>query len=170
MLPPQNEYAPFYHRYIAALPQGEILDILRAQGQELARVAAGVAPERETFAYAPDKWTIRQLFGHVADAERIFGYRALCISRGDTTPLPGFDENAYAARAPFAARPLRDIAEELTLLRRANVQMLAALDDEAWTQIGNANGHPISVRALAWVIAGHAQHHLGVLRERYGVA
>jgi uncharacterized damage-inducible protein DinB len=170
MLPPQNEYASFYHRYLAPLPDGEILDILRAQEQELARVAAGVAPERETFAYGPDKWTVRQLFTHVCDAERIFAYRALCISRGDTTPLPGFDENAYAARAPFASRPLRDIAEELTLLRRANVQMFAALDDDAWTQIGNANGHPISVRAIAWIMAGHARHHLGVLREKYGVA
>jgi hypothetical protein len=167
--PPAGEYAPFYQRYIDPLPQGNILDLLRRQEDMLTRLAAAVPPGRETFAYAPGKWTVRQVAGHMGDGERVFGYRALCFSRGDTAPLPAFDENFYVEHSQAAARPLADLAEEVIALRRANERLFAALDDAAWKRIGTANNVPVSVRALAYIIVGHVQHHLGILRERYGI-
>lgn len=168
--PSPNEYGSSHAAYVSLVPDGNVLDVLRAQIDELAAVAAGVPQDRETFAYDEGKWTVRQVFGHLGDGERIFGYRALCISRGETASLPGFDENEYVAHAPSASRPLRDLAEELLLMRRANLLMFESLDDAAWQQTGSANGTPVSVIALAWVMAGHTRHHLNVLRDRYGVA
>lgn len=168
--PESNEHPPEFSRYISLLPDGNIVDALRAQIDELAEVAARVPPDRETFAYAPDKWSVRQVFGHLCDGERVFSYRALCISRGETASLPGFDENVYVARAMSPSRRLSDLAEELTLVRRANVHMFESLDPTAWAQMGNANGSLISVNAIAWGMAGHTRHHLNVLRDRYGIA
>jgi hypothetical protein len=117
--PPAEEYAPFYHGYITEVPDGDVLDLMRSQEQALARLPSVVSPAAEDFAYAPGKWTVRQVAGHLCDTERIFGYRALRISRGDLTPLPGFDENVYVANSTSSSRPLQDLIGELTLLRRA---------------------------------------------------
>lgn len=167
--PTPAEYASFYEPYIASLPEGNILDLMRAQKHDLSRLPGAVHPDRETFAYAPGKWTIRQVVGHLCDAERIFGYRALRISRGDQTPLPGFDENAYVANSSSASTPLEELVEELCLLREANLHLFTHLDTPAWQQVGMANAHRVSVRALCFIIVGHANHHLNLLRDRYEV-
>lgn len=167
--PKDDEYADYYRPYIARVPDGDILGILEGQIATIRSFGALVPAARETFAYAPGKWSVRQVFGHLGDSERVFGYRAFCIARGDQTPLPGFDENEYVERSRAGATPLRELIEEIAALRQANVRMLGGLADRQWTEAGTANGFRISVRALAHVMAGHLEHHLGVLRERYGV-
>ena len=165
--PKASEYAQFYARYIATVPDGNVIEWLEEQKSTLRAAQKRVTPERETFRYGPGKWTVREIFGHLADAERVFGYRLMCISRGDTTSLPGFDENSYVAASAFNTRPLWSLGDELILVRDANLMMMKALDDEAWRRVGTANNAQISARAIAWIIAGHVDHHLAVLRERY---
>ena len=167
--PPANEYAPFYHRYLAELPDADVLELMRSQEHVLSKLPAAVPPSAEDFAYAPGKWTVRQVVGHLGDTERVFGYRALRISRGDLTPLPGFEENDYVANSSSASRPLHDLVGELTLLRGANLHLFSTLDPDSWLHVGVANSHPVSVRALAFIIVGHAEHHLRILRDRYHI-
>lgn len=164
------EYAPFYHGYVAGVPEGDILEILRRQDGVMAAVARGISPGRETFSYAPGKWSIREVFSHLSDGERVFGYRALRISRSDATPLPGFDENLYVAASGAASRPLPDLAAEFSHLRQASLLLFQGIDDAGWRRMGTASGHPVSTRALAFIMAGHVWHHLQILRDRYGVA
>jgi hypothetical protein len=166
--PGPDEYADFYAGYVSTLPPGDILEILELQKGQL-RHLANVAAERETFRYAPGKWSLREIVGHLIDAERVFSYRALCFSRGDETPLPGFDENFYVANAGFDSRTLQSLLEELTLLRSANVLLFRSLTPEKLARAGVANSKPVTVRALAFILAGHLEHHFGVLRERYGI-
>ena len=167
--PLESEYAPYYQSYITRVTEEEVLPVLRTQLDELDVLLGRVTPERETYAYAEGKWSIRELAGHLIDAERVFGYRAFCIARGETRNLPGFDENEYMLRAPYNQIDLEDLLSELRLVRLANIAMLRNLDDQAWMLIGTANDAQVSVRALAFIIAGHVRHHMGVLRERYGL-
>jgi hypothetical protein len=167
--PTASEHAPFYERYVALVPGTDVLGMLGRQAGELRRLAAGLDTERGELRYAPGKWSVREVLGHVRDGEREFGHRAFRFSRGDSTPLPGFDENHFVAAGAFDRRPAAAIVEELTLLREANLAMLRQLPDEAWGRVGTASGALVTVRALAFIMAGHMQHHLGVLRERYGV-
>ena len=165
-----DEYAPSHAAYIANVADSaDILDTLRRQRATLAGLATAAA-DRAGHRYAPGKWSVREVVGHLADGERVFGYRAFCISRGEEQPLPGFDENVYVERAGADRRPLHDLVAELLALRDANLLMLGALADDAWTRSGTANETTVSVRALAYVMAGHTEHHLGILRDRYGVA
>ena len=167
--PLESEYAPYYQSYIARVAEEEILPVLRSQLDDLDVLLGGVAPERETYAYAEGKWSIRELTGHLIDAERVFGYRAFCIARGESRNLPGFDEKEYLLRAPYNQIDLEDLLSELRLARLSNIAMLRNLDEQAWMRIGTANDAQVSVRALAFIMAGHVRHHMGVLRERYGL-
>jgi hypothetical protein len=167
--PLESEYAPFYRGYVAHVSEEEILPALRSQLDELDVLLGRVTPERETYSYAEGKWSIRELAGHLIDAERVFGYRAFCIARGETRNLPGFDENQYMLSAPYHQIDLEDLLSELRLVRLANIAMLRNLDDQAWMRLGTANDAQVSVRALAFIMAGHVRHHMGVLRERYQV-
>src|SRR6266852_3132326 len=167
--PLESEYAPYYQSYIARVAEEEILPVLRSQLDDLDVLLGGVAPERETYRYAEGKWSIRELVGHLIDAERVFGYRAFCIARGESRNLPGFDENEYMLSAPYDQIDLEDLLSELRLVRLANIAMLRTLDEPAWMRVGTANDSPVSVRALAFIMAGHVRHHMGVLRERYGL-
>jgi hypothetical protein len=167
--PPADEYAPFYQGYIAGLPEGDIVEQMRAQEEVLSRLSGAVPRSREDFAYAPGKWTVRQVVGHLGDGERVFGYRSLRISRGDATALPGFDENTYVANSGSTSRSLQDLVDELLLLRRANLHLFSALDEDAWLRLGAANANPVSTRALAFIIVGHVEHHLRILRDRYEI-
>ena len=126
-----------------------------------------MAPERETYRYAEGKWSIREIVGHLIDGERVFGYRAFCIARGEKQNLPGFEQNDYILTAPYDRIDLEDLLAELRLARLSNIAMLRNLDEESWMRIGTANENQVSVRALAFIMAGHARHHMGVLRERY---
>lgn len=170
--PGPSEYAPFYAGYIAAiaaLADGDILETLETQTSDLRQLAASIPADRETFRYGEGKWSVREVFGHMIDAERVFSYRLLRFSRGDETPVPGFEENQYVAASHFDERPLADIVEELVLLRQANLRLIRSLAPEAWTRTGTANTHPVSVRALVFIMAGHVRHHLNILRDRYGL-
>jgi hypothetical protein len=120
-----------------------------------------------TFAYAPGKWTLKQIVGHMADDERIFAYRALCIARGDTRPLPGFDENEYVRFAGFEDREWADLLAELAAVREPTLTLFRTFTPEIWQRRGNVNGYEASVRGLAFHLAGHELHHLRVVREKY---
>lgn len=167
--PDPSEYGPFYADYVASVPEDDVLPVLEAQIGEIGRLAAAVPAERESFRYAPGKWSVRQIFGHLADGERIFGYRAMCIARGDEGPLPGYDQDIYMALAPFDETPVAELADELVTLRRADLFTFRRLSPEGWSRRGTASGHPVTVRAIAYVLAGHLRHHLRILDERYGV-
>jgi hypothetical protein len=165
--PTENEYAPAFQGYISHVSDDDILPTMRAQIDALDLLLERVTPERETYRYGEGKWSIREVVGHLIDGERVFGYRALCIARGETQNLPGFDENAYMPYSPYHGIELEDLLSEFRLVRLSNIAMFRTLDDAAWTRMGTANGSPVSVRALAFIMVGHLWHHMGVLRERY---
>jgi uncharacterized damage-inducible protein DinB len=165
--PQSNEYAPYYDRYISLIAEPNALEALERQLAEMMPVLRSITEAQGDHRYAAGKWSIRQVIGHLIDAERVFAYRALRFSRGDRTPLPGFEENDYAETAGSERRSLRDLIDELELVRRSTLAMLRGLDDAAWTRIGTANDVEMSVRAIAFVIAGHGRHHTKLLQERY---
>jgi hypothetical protein len=168
--PAETEYAPFYAGYVGLVPETDVVAVLEEQKDVFRRFAAAVPPDRERHRYAEGKWSIREVAGHLVDGERVFGYRAFAFSRGERAPLPSFDENAYVAASLYDRVPLADLVGELLGVRDANLAMLRRLGEAEWSRVGTASGKPISVRALGFVMAGHPRHHLGVLRERYGVA
>lgn len=165
--PRPGEYAPYYARYIERVPPGDIVIVLRDQLEDTRELLRRVPGSRGDHAYAPGKWTIKEVVGHVADAERVFAYRALRIARGDATPLPGFDENAYVPAGHFGDRPLGQLVEEFAAVRTATLALLNGLPAEAWARTGTASDTTVSVRALAAIIAGHELHHRAILEERY---
>ena len=167
--PDPSEYAAFYARYLALVPDGDLPDLLDAQAAEIAAWAAGVSEAQAAHRYAEDKWSAREVLGHMADTERVFAYRILRIARGDATPLPGFDENAYVAHAGVEARSVASVADEFATVRGATAALLRGLPEGAWTRTGTASGHRVSVRALACIVHGHAAHHRAILAARYGL-
>lgn len=169
MRPSDTEFAPFYATYIARVPETDPLPALEAQPAELQLIADRIAAEDELFRYAADKWSVRQTFGHLIDTERVMGYRAFCVARGEVQPLPGFDEREYVARADSDEQPVKALAHEFAAVRHANLWALRRWEPEDWDRIGNANGKTVSARALAYIMAGHVRHHVALLRERYGL-
>jgi hypothetical protein len=167
--PETTEYAPYYERYVSLVRGDDILSTLDDQKGAFRRALSGLPGERAGFRYAPDKWTVREVVGHCTDAERVFSYRALCFARGENAPLPAFDENEYARQSGHDAVPLPDLLEEFDSVRKATLFQLRHLPDGAWRRTGVASGNPVSVRALAHIMAGHVAHHLAILQERYGV-
>src|SRR5256714_4504139 len=168
--PAESEYAPYYQQYIARVTEGEILPVMRSQIDALDLLLDHVTPDHETFRYAEGKWSIRQIVGHLIDGERVFGYRALCIARGENQNLPGFDQDEYMVTAPFDSITLEDLLSEFRLVRLSNIAMMRNFGETAWTTMGTANGSPVAGRAFAFVMAGHVRHHMGVLSERYQLA
>jgi hypothetical protein len=167
--PQVTEYAPYYAGYVALVPEDNVLAVLATQAAPVSRIAAVVTGERETYRYEPGKWSVRELLGHLIDAERAFGYRIFAISRGEETPIPGFDEQQYVRLSRYHTCTAAELAAELASLRDANLRLMARLDDEAWTRRGTASGVPVTVRAVAYIMAGHVRHHLAILSERYEV-
>jgi hypothetical protein len=170
MRPAASEYPEYFHKYVSLVPEEDVFAALEPQAAQIDALVARVPADKETFAYAPGKWSVREMLGHIGDAERVFAYRALTFSRFDAASLPGFDEVTWTPHGHFAAASLRELAGEFALLRRANLQMLRRLDDAQWSAGGKGDNKPITVRALAYVMAGHVRHHLQVLRDRYGIA
>ena len=168
--PQPGEFAAFFEGYLSLVPEDDVQNALKTQMAEVRRVASAVGPDRETYRYAPGKWSIREMLGHVGDGERIFGHRAFCISRNEKASLPGFDENAYVANARFNERSLGTLVDELDALRGVHLSLFSSLSDEEWSRKGTANGNPVSVAALAFMMVGHVRHHLKVLRTKYGIA
>jgi hypothetical protein len=167
--PAETEFAPYYAAYISRVPETDLLPVLEAQPAEIRALADSIAPEDERFRYAADKWSVRQTFGHLIDTERVMGYRAFCIARGETKPLPGFDQNAYVATADSDDRSVMEMAHEFVAVRHANLWTMRRWTPEEWSLVGNANGYPVSVRALGYIMAGHVRHHVTILQERYGI-
>lgn len=165
--PAADEYAPYYSRYIEAVPDGEVLMLLRDQLAETEALLREFRGDRGDHRYAPGKWSVKEVVGHVADTERIFAYRALRFARGDRTPLPGYEQDDFVRGGNFSARALPEIAGELRSVRMASITLFAGLSEEALLRRGPANNVEFSVRALAWIIAGHERHHAKILRERY---
>ena len=164
--PRPDEYAGYYGSYIAAVEEPLLPTLEREAGKWRALLAA-VPPDKEGYRYAPGKWSIREVVGHVIDAERMFSVRAMAFARGDRSHYPSFDENAYAAASEADRRTLSDLSEELVAVRRATVLLLRGLPLEAWGRRGLASGNEFTVRSLAWIIAGHSRHHRKVVMERY---
>ncbi|HUH12747.1 MAG TPA: DinB family protein [Longimicrobiales bacterium] len=166
--PGPDEFDPFYSGYIERVPDADIRATLRAQGAATAALLRSErARERAEHAYAPGKWLLKEVVGHLADTERILAYRALRIARGDATPLAGFDENRYVAGGGFSGRTLDDLTAGLEAVRAATLALLDGLPEDAWTRAGTANEARVTVRALAWIIAGHELHHRAIVEERY---
>lgn len=167
MRPDSADYDPWYARYIELVPEDDVLGALESQSSETQRMLSAIDEPRAAFRYAPEKWSIKQVIGHLTDAERVFGSRIHAISRGEQQSLPGFDENAYVANGGFDAWKIGDLAEHYALSRRANIVLLRNLAPEAWDLRGTANNSPVSVRAIAFILVGHERHHGRVLREKY---
>ncbi len=165
--PDSTEYAPYFEKYIALVPDGDIAVTLGRQIEDTLSLIRGLSEAQGDLRYAPGKWSVKEVIGHLIDAERIFAYRALRFARDDSTPLPGFDENRYVANAGFGSRSLADLADEFEYTRKSNVHLFKHLDADSWLRRGAANDNEISVRAIAYVIAGHELHHVGILRTRY---
>ena len=165
--PNESEYAPDYQGYVDQVSENDIMHVLRGQLDELDVLLARVPADKETYAYADGKWTIREIIGHLIDGERVFGYRALCIARGEKQNLPGFDQDDYMLTAPYNHIELEDLLSEMRLVRLSNIAMFRTLEEDAWNRVGTANGNDVTVRAIAFIMGGHVRHHMNVLREKY---
>ncbi|HEX9895170.1 MAG TPA: DinB family protein [Gemmatimonadales bacterium] len=165
--PSETEYAPVYARYVARIPEGDIVSILDEQMHASAELLDGLSESQGDYRYAPGKWSIKEVVSHVADAERVFAYRALWFSRGDENELPGFDEQGWVPNSGAASRALRDVADELRAVRLATIAFARSVSEEQSLRSGVASGYRVTVRGLLYIIAGHEAHHVAILRERY---
>ena len=166
--PDQSEFAPFYAGYIGKVPDSGPGPLMKEQIADLEKLRA-LPEDKANYAYAAGKWTVKDLIGHLSDAERVFSYRLTRIARGDKTPLSGFDENAWAKSAPHGKRRISDVVDEMIAVRRATLALVDSLDETTVSNVGLANNNSVSARAICWIMAGHAKHHLDILAERYGV-
>ena len=165
--PEATEYADYYANYIAKVPGSDVLSVLESQRLQMLQLFAGRSEREGNFRYAPDKWTVKEVLGHITDSERIFTYRALRIARGDQTPLPGFEQDDFVKNGGFNERTLAGLAEEFALVRGASLALFRSFPLEAWERRGVASQKEVSVRALAFITAGHQIHHRLILEERY---
>ncbi len=164
---PVNEYSQFNATYINALDNVELLEELEISLHDFIRFVQNIPMDKFDYRYAEGKWTIKDIIQHIIDAERIFGYRALRISRNDQTPLPGFEENDYVENTDANSRSIQGLLTELSALRHSNLLMFKSFTEEQLTRMGTASNHSISVRALGFLIIGHQKHHQKVFQERY---
>jgi hypothetical protein len=165
--PQSTEFAEYYGKYIARVPDGDIVAILRAQMEETSAILDRVGSDRVQYRYAPDKWTLHEVVGHVVDMEWVFTARALCFARGLAEPMPGVEQDDFVKIAKSTHQPWANLLAQWRGLREANTLLFDSFDDAAWTRTGIASGYSVSVRALAYIIAGHERHHMGIIRERY---
>jgi len=165
--PQPGECAPYYDRYLSLVPANDILAALEDQRRQMLLLLCGRTEADGDLRYAPDKWSLKEVLGHVNDTERILSYRALRISRADATPIEGYEQDDYVRNGPFARRPLADLIEDYIAVRRATVSLLRNLDEAAWSRRGVANKNEVTVRALAYIIAGHELHHRRLIEEKY---
>ena len=165
--PAPTEHAPEFSKYVTLVAEGDIIQTLERQIENSLSLLRTIPSDKANFRYAPEKWSVKELLGHLIDSERIFSYRALRFARNDQTPLPGYEQNDYVRNADFDNRDLGEMAEEFATVRRATVQLFRPLNETEWMRRGKANENDVSVRALAYIIAGHELHHMEVLRTRY---
>lgn len=167
--PALSEHGPYFSTYVSLVPDADVLHLLETQIEETLRLLSALSEAEAGARYAPDKWSIKQAVGHLIDTERIFAYRALCISRNETVALPGFEQDDYVRAANFDERALGDLLDEFRAVRNATLLLFKNLTDEMMLRTGVASGTTLSVRALAYLIAGHERHHVKIFRERYGL-
>jgi hypothetical protein len=165
--PLDAEYPDWHAGYVALVPDGDVRDHLRTQVHETITLLSGVTEDRAEQAYGPGKWTLKEVVLHMCDAERVFGYRLLRIARGDTTPLPGFEQDEWVPHSCANRRTMACLLLEYAVIRAATMLLVDSIPAEAWTRTGTAGGKPVSARALAYICAGHERHHVGIIRERY---
>lgn len=165
--PEPGEYAPYYQRYIDLVKGDNPIKALENQIIAMQAFLSEIPEDKENYRYAPGKWSIKEIIGHLIDTERIFGYRALSFARKEKTPLPSFEENDYVAAANFEKRSFYNLVHEYNLVRESHLALFKSFDEQALSQVGNANGNNMTVRAIIFTIAGHELHHLQVIRERY---
>jgi uncharacterized damage-inducible protein DinB len=165
--PTTSEYGQFYQTYIDKTTDEDALQVLEESYEPLQQFLSQIPASKADYAYAPGKWTVKQMLQHMIDTERIFGYRALCISRGEQKPLHGFEENDYAANATAANRTLTDLIEELLLVRKSIILLYRHLNDSDLRKLGISNNFPLSANTVAFIVVGHALHHKRILEERY---
>ncbi|MEO6778983.1 MAG: DinB family protein [Gemmatimonadaceae bacterium] len=167
--PDASEFAEYYGKYIATVAGDDVLASLTKQAAALDPLRA-LSDADALRRYEPDKWSVKEVVGHVTDAERIFACRMLRIARGDATPLPGFDQQVYVESAGFDARPINALVDAFRTQRAATLSIADEIGADEWRRMGTASGFPVSARALAFIVAGHAAHHVSLLRDRYGIA
>lgn len=165
--PAAGEYLPYYEKYIGLVPDADLIELLARNADETLAILRDQGAEIADHAYAEGKWTVKEVIGHLCDAERIFAYRLLRIARADATPLSGFDETAYVPPGRFGERTLESLLEEFAAIRQASIALIAGLPEDAWSRSGVANDAAISARALAYILAGHELHHREILLTRY---
>lgn len=165
--PETGEYAAYYEKYISLVAGSDVAGALEAQRVQTMQLFAGRSERDGNFRYAADKWTVKEVLGHIADSERIFTYRALRIARADQTPMPGFEQDDYVCSGGFNERPLGSLVEEFADVRSATLSLFRSFGAEAWSRRGTANKNEVTVRALAFITAGHELHHRHILEERY---
>jgi uncharacterized damage-inducible protein DinB len=165
--PQSGEYSPYYERYLAAVPDGDVFQLLERGVEKLAILLDDLTEEQSGYRYAADKWTIKEVVVHMIDVERVFAYRALRFSRNDTTPLPGFEQDDYVRESHAAERLLRELVQEYRAVRAATLALFRGMNDAMLGRRGVANGAEMTVRAVPWIIVGHERHHLEILKQRY---
>ena len=165
--PQSSEHPPYYDHYLNLVKDDDIIRTLKNQVIDIQSVISAIPEDKEDYAYAKGKWTIKEVLGHLIDVERIMGYRAIRFARKDKTVLPGFDENSFVANAQFNKRTLNDLAHEFAIVRGSNLASFKHFDETAMDQMGNANGKDVSVRAILYMIAGHATHHINMIQTKY---
>lgn len=167
--PETSEYDAYYERYVSQVADEEIIPVLERQPAELRSMFSNVGEDRGNYAYAEGKWTLKEVLSHLIDGERMFAYRVLRISRGDETPIEGFEQDGYIENSNANNRPFAELLEEFELQRRSNILLIKNLSDEATIRRGMASGLGISVRGLIYIMAGHVRHHFAILQERYSI-
>jgi uncharacterized damage-inducible protein DinB len=165
--PKESEIPSYFQNYVNLVKKNDVIRELKDQVMDIQAIISEIPEEKEGYAYAEGKWTIKQVLGHIIDTERIFGYRAMRFARKDKTPLPGFDENAFVSNANFNDRTLYELGHEFAIVREANLAMFKTFGEEELNQVGVANGLEVSVRAIIFLVAGHATHHVHVLKTKY---
>jgi hypothetical protein len=165
--PASTEYAPYFEKYVSLVPEGDLLQLMSQQIKETTDLLRNITDAQGEYRYAPGKWSLKEVIGHMSDAERVMSYRLLRFARGDQTPLMGFDEETYVNGAAFELHSVQDLLEELAAVRQATLYLLHGLTDEAWERTGKANNNDVTVRGLAFIIAGHELHHRKIIDELY---
>jgi len=166
--PDASEYAPYYHKYISRVPDGPITEILEQQIGSTAAFLRGLSEEQASSRPAPDKWSVKQIIGHLCDSERVFAYRALCFARGDRNALPSFEQDDYVREAGSDERSLAELVAEFELVRRSSIELFRSFKPDTLQRRGIASSNPVSVRGLMYITAGHEIHHYDLLKQRFG--
>jgi hypothetical protein len=165
--PAPGEYPAYYGTYIDLVPEGSLNNRLSNQLEDTVALLSGLTETQESFQYAPGKWTVKEVLGHITDTERIMSYRLLRMSRGDKTPLAGYDDEHYVKEATFNTRPMSDLLQEFAAVRHSTIALLSGLPEGVWNRKGIANADEVSVNAIAFIIAGHELHHVKLIKEKY---